>query len=112
MTITKKHFSCSVYLLKHKDDTFNMFKIYKAEVDNQFGKKIKILRSDKGGEYFPKDFNAFCEENGIIHECSALRTPEQNDLAERKNRTYLEMINTMCCHSICKVKLFLLLVIY
>ena len=89
-----------------------MFNIYKAKVKNQLRKTIKILRSDRGGEYFPKDFNVFCEENGIIHECSAPHTPKQNGLAERKNRTYLEMINTMCCHSICKVKLFLLLVIY
>ena len=36
-----------VYLLKHKDETFNMFKIYKAEVENQLGKKIKILKSDR-----------------------------------------------------------------
>ena len=88
-----------VYLLKHKDEAFNTFKIYKAEVENQLGKKIKILRSDRGGEYFPKDFNAFCEENGIIHECSALRTPKQNGLVERKNKTYLEMINAMLLHA-------------
>ena len=88
-----------MYLLKHKDEAFDMFKIYKAEVANQLGKKIKILRSDRGGEYFPKDFNVFCEENGIIHECSAPRTPEQNGLTERKNRTYLEMINGMLLHA-------------
>ena len=42
-----------VYLMKHKDQAFQMFKIYKSEVENQKGKKIKILRSDRGGEYFP-----------------------------------------------------------
>ena len=77
-----------VYLLKHKDETFNVFKIYKAEVENQLDKKIKILRSDRGGEYFSKEFNSFCEENNIIHECSTPYTLEQNGLAERKNRTY------------------------
>ncbi|XP_050908623.1 uncharacterized protein LOC127122307 [Lathyrus oleraceus] len=41
-----------VYLLKHKDDDFNAFKIYKAEVENQLSRSIKVLRSDKGGEYF------------------------------------------------------------
>ena len=39
--------------MKHKDQAFQMFKIYKSEVENQKGKKIKILRSDRGGEYFP-----------------------------------------------------------
>ena len=79
-----------VYLLKHKDEAFNAFKNYKAEVKNQLGKKIKILRSDRGGEYFPNEFNLFCE-HGIIHQYFAPRTPEQNGLAERKNITYLEM---------------------
>ena len=70
-----------VYLLKHKDEAFAVFKNYKAEVENQLDKKIKILRSDRGGEYFPHEFNKFCEEHGIIHQCSAPRTPEQNGLA-------------------------------
>ena len=84
-----------VYLLKHKDDAFNVFKVYKAEVENQLGKKIKIIRSDRGGEYFSNEFIVFCEDHGIIHECSAPRTPEQNGLVERKNWTFLEMINAM-----------------
>lgn len=46
-----------------------------------------MLRSDRGGEYFMHDFNIFCEEHGIIHQCSAPYTPQQNGLAERKNRT-------------------------
>ena len=84
-----------VYLLKHKDDAFKVFKIYKNEVENQLRKRIKVFRSDRGGEYFSNDFNNFCEEHGIIHECSAPRTLEQNGLAERKNRTFLEMINAI-----------------
>ena len=84
-----------VYLLKHKDETFIAFKNYKAEVENQLGRKIKILRSDRGGEYFSNEFSAFCEEHGIIHQCSAPFTPQQNGLAERKNRTFLEMTNAM-----------------
>ena len=65
-----------MYLLKYKNEIFNVFKNYKAEVENQLGKKIKILRSDKGGEYFPKEFNIFCEENNIIHGCSVSHTSE------------------------------------
>ena len=47
-----------------------MFKRYKTEVENQKNRKIKILRSDRGGEYFPNDFSMFCEEHGIIHQSS------------------------------------------
>ncbi|GKA09245.1 retrovirus-related pol polyprotein from transposon TNT 1-94 [Tanacetum coccineum] len=57
-----------VYLLRSKDEAFDSFKVYKAEVENQLGKRIKILRSDRGEEYFTGMFDAFCEENGIKHE--------------------------------------------
>lgn len=82
-------------MLRHKDEFFNVFKTYKAEVENQLGRKVKIPRSDRGGEYFPNEFNAFNEENGIIHQCSAPHTPQQNGLAERKYRTFQEMIKSM-----------------
>jgi transposase InsO family protein len=74
---------CYVYLMKHKDEAFHMFKVYKNEVENQKNKSIKILRSDRGGEYFSREFAIFCKEYGIIRQCSAPRTPEQNGLAER-----------------------------
>jgi hypothetical protein len=53
-------------LLRNKDEAFDYFKIYKAEVENQLERKIKRLRSDSGGEYFPKTFDEFCEEHGIF----------------------------------------------
>ncbi|KAJ9547348.1 hypothetical protein OSB04_019891 [Centaurea solstitialis] len=84
-----------VYLLKSKDEAFDAFKVYKAEVENQQEKRIKILRSDRGGEYFSREFDAFCEENGIKHERTSPFTPQQNGLAERKNRTLVEMVNCM-----------------
>jgi len=46
---------CYVYLLRTKDKLLDYFKIYKAEVENQLERKIKRLRSDRGGEYFPKN---------------------------------------------------------
>ncbi|KAJ9565483.1 hypothetical protein OSB04_001449 [Centaurea solstitialis] len=84
-----------VYLLHSKDQAFEAFKIYKAEVENQNEKRIKILRSDRGGEYFNHEFDTFCEENGIKHERTSPFTPQQNGLAERKNRTLVEMVNCM-----------------
>ena len=74
---------------------FDKFKLFKAEVENQKEKKIKMVRSDRGGEYFSNDFDTFCEEHGIIHQRSAPFTPQQNGLAERKNRTFTDMINFM-----------------
>ena len=60
-----------VFLLKNKSETFNAFKVFKAEVENQLSKKIKVFKSDRSGEYFSSEFNSFCEEYGIIHECTA-----------------------------------------
>jgi hypothetical protein len=60
-----------MYLLKSKNEAFNFFKVYKAEVENQLERKIKHVRLDRGGEYFSNELNLFCEEHGIIHE----RTP-------------------------------------
>ena len=62
--------------MKIKYQAFDMFKCYKALVENQLGKKIKILRSDRGGEYFPYKISYFCEENGLIHQTSAPYTPQ------------------------------------
>ena len=84
-----------VYLLRTKDEAFDAFKLYKAEVENQQDKRIKILRSDRGGEYFNHAFDTFCEENGIKHERTSPFTPQQNGLAERKNQTLMEMVNYM-----------------
>ena len=90
---------CYVYLLNSKDEAIDAFKQYKIEVDNQLNKKIKMIISDRGGEYeFP--FQEICLENKIIHQMTAPYTPQQNGVAERKNRTLKEMMNALLLSSI------------
>jgi hypothetical protein len=84
-----------VYLMKNKDEAFSMFKRYKYEVENKKEKKIKILRTDRGGEYFPHEFSTLYEEHGIVHQKSAPYTSQHNGLAKRKNRTFVDMVNCM-----------------
>jgi len=86
---------CYVFLLKTKDEAFECFKTYKAEVENQLEKKIKCVRSDRGGEYFSNEFDLFCSENGIIHERTPPYSPQSNGVAERKNRTLMDLVNVM-----------------
>ena len=86
---------CYVYLLQTKDEALDYFKIYKAEVENQLERKIKRLRSDRGGEYFPKVFDEFCEEHDTIHERTPSYSPQSNGVAERKNRTLTDLVNAM-----------------
>jgi transposase InsO family protein len=95
MTLIDATRFCYVYLLKTKDEMLDYIKIYKAEVENQLERKIKHLRLDRGGEYFPILFDEFCAEHGIIHERIAPYSPESNGIAERKNRMLTDLVNAM-----------------
>ena len=72
---------CYVYLLKSKDEVIEKFVLYKNKVDNQLNKKIKVLRSDRGGEY-ESPFVDFYAQHGIIHETIAPYSPQSNEVAE------------------------------
>ena len=56
---------CWVYLLKHKNEVFGLFKVFKALVENQFGRKLKVLRYENGGDYFKSEFIQYCVDAGI-----------------------------------------------
>ncbi|KAI3782170.1 hypothetical protein L2E82_12204 [Cichorium intybus] len=64
-----------IYLIKHKSDTFEKFKEFKNEVENQLGRKIKMLRSDRGGEYLSIEFLDYLKECGIVSQLTPPRTP-------------------------------------
>jgi transposase InsO family protein len=82
-------------LLITKNETQNCLKTYKAEVENQLEKKIKLFKSDCGGEYFSNDFDLFCAEHGVIHERTQLYSPQSNGVAKRKNCTLTDLVNFM-----------------
>lgn len=84
-----------IYFLKHKSEVFVIFKKYKALVETQSGSKIKMLRSDGGGEFTSSEFSEFCHQQGIERQITAPYTPQQNGVAERKNRSLVEMARTM-----------------
>jgi len=86
-----------IYFLKKKDEAFMWFRTFKAFVENMTGKKIKILRTDNGTEYESNEFKDFCREAGIKRETTTAYTPEQNGVAERKNRTIVEAARAMLC---------------
>jgi transposase InsO family protein len=84
-----------IYFLKNKDGFLSKFQEFKAQVENLTGRKIKILRSDNGGEYTSKEFNSFCIEVRIKREFIILYNPQQNGVDERKNRTIIEETKAM-----------------
>lgn len=84
-----------VFFLKTKDQVFNAFKDYKALAEKQTGCQIKCLRTDNGREYVNNDFNNFLVNNGIKRQLIVPYTPQQNGVAERANRTLVEMSRSM-----------------
>ena len=76
-----------VYLMHRKYDALDKFKEFKAELENQLSKQLKALLSNRGGKYMFGELNYFLKEHGIISQLTALGTPQQNEVSERRNRT-------------------------
>lgn len=83
------HFAVT-YFMQHKNEAFQKFKEYVAMVENQFKTLPERVRCDNGGEYISHDMKNFCTQKGIKIEYTIPRTPEQNGVAERFNRTILD----------------------
>jgi len=84
-----------LYLLKTKDEVFNKFQEFKAEIENLTCKKIKTLRTNNGEEYTSKEFVAFCKSTGIRRKLTIPRNPQQNGVVERKNRSIEETVKAL-----------------
>ncbi|GKC57479.1 retrotransposon protein, putative, ty1-copia subclass [Tanacetum coccineum] len=84
-----------VYLMKHKDEVFNTFKVFQNEVKNQLGKKIKAIQSDRGGEYLRHKFVNHTKSCGIVSQLTLPYAPQHNGVSERMNQTLLDMIRSI-----------------
>ncbi|GJS84672.1 retrotransposon protein, putative, ty1-copia subclass [Tanacetum coccineum] len=82
-----------VYLLKHKHEVFETFKVFKNEVENQLRKIIKALRSDRGGEYISQEFKDYLKACGIIQQLTPPYTPQHNEVSERRNQSATRILN-------------------
>ncbi|GKA24709.1 putative ribonuclease H-like domain-containing protein [Tanacetum coccineum] len=89
-----------VFFLTTKDETSEILKNFIKEIENLVDKKVKIIRSDNGIEFKNKVMDDFCREKGIKMEYSAARTPQQNGVAERRNRTLIEAARTTTASSL------------
>ncbi|RVX02371.1 Retrovirus-related Pol polyprotein from transposon TNT 1-94 [Vitis vinifera] len=97
-----------LYILHNKNEALDAFKVFKAEVEKQYGKQIKIVRSDRGGEYYgryledgqsPGPFAKSLQEHGIVAQYTMPGSPNQNGVAERRNQTLLDMVRSMLSSS-------------
>ncbi|GJY86423.1 retrovirus-related pol polyprotein from transposon TNT 1-94 [Tanacetum coccineum] len=88
-----------VFFLATKDKTSEILKNFIKEIENLVDKKVKIIRCDNGTEFKNKVMDDFCREKGIKRKYSVARTPQQNGMAERRNRTLIEATRTMLADS-------------
>ncbi|RVW82846.1 Retrovirus-related Pol polyprotein from transposon TNT 1-94 [Vitis vinifera] len=97
-----------IYLLHNKNEPLGAFKVFKAEVEKQCGKQIKIVRTNRGGEYYgrytedgqaPGPFAKFLQEHGIVAQYTMPGSLYQNGVAERRNRTLMDMVRSMRSNS-------------
>ena len=86
---------CWVYLLKEKSETASTFKKFYSMIKTQFQSDIQMIRTDNAREYFNSVLGPFFSTHGILHYSSCIITPQQNGVAERKNRHLLEVARSI-----------------
>ncbi|GJR76876.1 putative ribonuclease H-like domain-containing protein [Tanacetum coccineum] len=89
-----------VFFLASKDETSGILQNFIRQIENQLSHRVKIIRSDNGTEFKNRDMLEFCGNKGIKQEYSNARTPQQNGVAERMNRTLIEAARTMLAYSL------------
>jgi hypothetical protein len=105
-----------IYPIKERSETLDKFKIFKTEVENQHNIKIKLVRSDHGGEYYgrhtpydqvPVPFARFLQENNIVAQYSMPGDPQQNGVTERRSHTLIDMVRSMVSYSTLPISLWM-----
>nr|GEW47309.1 putative ribonuclease H-like domain-containing protein [Tanacetum cinerariifolium] len=89
-----------VFFLATKNETSPILKTFITSIENQLSLKVKIIRSDNGTEFKNQDLNQFCRMKGIKREFNVPRTPQQNRITKRKNKTLIEAVTTMLANSL------------
>ena len=90
---------CEVRFLSKKSEVLEEFKKFKNFVETQKGRKIKMIQSDNGTEYCNKQFDRYLESCGIMRRLTVPHTPQQNGVAERKNRSLIETARCLMIQS-------------
>ncbi|RVW51876.1 Retrovirus-related Pol polyprotein from transposon TNT 1-94 [Vitis vinifera] len=88
-----------LFLMKNQAELFSIFQKFYTEIQTQFNISIRVLRSDNAREYFSAQFTSFMSHHGILHQSSCAHTPQQNGVAERKNRHLVETARTLLLHN-------------
>ena len=85
--------------MRYKSEAFDKFKEFQSEVENQLGRKINALRSDRGGEYLSQEFIDHLKSCAIVSQLTPPGTLEWNGVSERRNRTLMDMVRSMMSYT-------------
>ena len=85
----------TVFTMRRKSEVFDKYKTFEHFAQRQTGRKVRTLRTDRGGEYMSKEFDEHLTENGIAHQFSTVESPFQNGVSERLNRTLMDLVRSM-----------------
>ena len=88
-----------IYPMHNKFEAFEKFRQFNYETEKQLSKTIKALQSDRSGEYLSREFWDFLTDNGILTQLTPPGMPQLNSLAERRNRTLLDIVRSMLTYS-------------
>ena len=99
LTVINDYSRCTwLFLMKNRVELYSIFQKFYAEILTQFNISICVLRSDNAREYFSEPFISFMSQHGLLHQYSCAHTPQQNGVAERKNRHLIEIARTLLLH--------------
>jgi transposase InsO family protein len=87
-----------LFLMKNRSELFSIFQIFRDMIKTQFSQKIRILHSDNAKEYTSSSFASYLSDKCIIHQTSCVHTPQQNGVAEHKNRHLLDVMRCLLIH--------------
>ena len=85
----------TTYTMKRKFEVFEKYKHFEKFNENHTERRVKILRTDRGGEYMSDEYEEHLTSRGVLHQLSAVETPQQNGVSERLNRTLLDLVRSM-----------------
>ncbi|GKE17033.1 putative ribonuclease H-like domain-containing protein, partial [Tanacetum coccineum] len=89
-----------VFFLATKSETSGIFKKFMTEIENQLNHEVKVIKSDNVTEFKNREIDELYGQKGIKGEYSVARTPQQNGVVERKNRTLIRAARTMLADSL------------
>ena len=84
--------------MRDKFEAFAQYKLFEKFAETHTSRKVKVLRTDRGGEYLSTEFKSYLDANGTQHQLTTTYTPQQNGVAERLNRTLIDLVRSMLSH--------------